>query len=359
MSKKNSFKSNRDFQQLAELVDLKLTQNNYKKLSFKEKDASQEKQVNLVFKLESSFKSSLQTNAPEKLADVYQKFMDYIKNDVGNILVSQSYFREKKKSFLKISSCIKNDNVQGLMEFRINYNFISFIVDNWGGPLPLKAKDVYDRFILARQELIENNIPLAINRALTFYNKTTENDLGLLDLVNICVIGLAVGIDKYSGAYTKVWRSVCIGRMVGFMIKEYSETFVKLYPADRKILYRANVMRYRHKIEDMVLLAKAVNDSFVEDKKKGMAVPKLPISADTIKNLMNSVHYISTDSKVNEDSESSDDGVGVYDYTADYEGAVDISEDAEKKDSLDQLGIAIRKLDMIPRKVIRLKGVLV
>lgn len=356
---KAKFKVDTEFQQLAQLVDYKLTQNNYKNLSKKDIDKLQEKQVINVVSLEESFKNTLLTEAESKLTAVYQKFIDYIRRDVGNILVSQSYFREKKKTFTKISACIKQDRARDLIDFHINYNLISFIVENWGGPLPLKAQDVYTRFVKARQTLIENNIPLAINRALTFYRKTTENDLTLLDLINICVTGLTVGIDKYSGAYNKVWRSVCIGRMVGFMIKEYSETFVKLYPTDKKILYRANMIKYRSKIEDFNDLAEAVNESFRQDKLKGMPIPELPITAGTIKGLMNASHYISTDSKMNEDNEMSDDGAGVYDYVTEYEGSVDTLEEAESRDSLSKLGIAIQKLDPLPRKVIRLKGVVV
>jgi hypothetical protein len=356
---KAKFQTDTDFQQLVQLVDRKLTQNNYKKLSKKDLDKLQEKQVNNVLSLEESFKKTLLTTAEGKLVQVYQKFIDYIKVDVGNILVSQSYFREKKTSFTKISMCIKNDKPRELIDFHINYNLISFIAENWGGPLPLKAQDVYDRFIEARKILIENNIPLAINRALTFYRKTTENNLSLMDLVNICVTGLTVGIDKYSGSYSKVWRSVCIGRMVGFMIKEYSETFVKLYPNDKKILYRANILKYRNKIEDYQDLAVAVNESFREDKAKGMPIPRLPITADTIKGLMNAAHYISTDSKMNEDSELDDGGVGVYDYVSEFQSSSDLEEEAEDRDNLRQLGFAIDKLDVIPKKVIRLKGVTV
>ena len=356
---KVKFQTDTDFQQLVQLVDQKLTQNNYKKLSKKELDKLQEKQVNNLLSLEESFKNTLLSTAEGKLVSVYQKFIEYIKKDVGNILVSQSYFREKKTSFTKISSCIKNEKPRELIDFHINYNLILFIKDNWGNPLPIKAQDVYDKFIEARKVLIENNIPLAINRALTFYRKTTENNLTLLDLVNICVTGLTVGIDKYSGAYSKVWRSVCIGRMVGFMIKEYSETFVKLYPNDKKILYRANIIKYRNKIEDFEELALAVTQSFKEDKAKGMPIPKLPITAQTIKGLMNAAHYISSDSKMNDDNEIDEGGSGVFDYTSEYEGAIDVSDEAEDRDNLRQLGLALSKLDVIPRKVIRLKGVTV
>jgi len=357
---KNKLEFDQHFQKLSELVNFKLEVNNYKKLTKKQKDQLQEKQVNNVYELEDIFKKSLRNTAPEKLTSVYQKFITYIRKDIGNILVSQSYFREKKTSFTKISKCIKNDDPKGLMEFHPNYNLIAFIVKNWEDPLPLKTQSVYDRFIEARQTLIENNIPLAINRALLFYRKTTENDLSLLDLVNICITGLTVGIDKYTGPYNKVWRSVCIGRMVGFMIKEYSETFVKLYPNDKKILYRANVIKYRKKIEDIQDLTKAVNESFAEDKKKGMAIPKLPISSHTIQKLFNSVNYLSTDSKINEDSEQSEEGVGVYNYVSEYEGyegIADMAEDTEKKDLINKLSVVIQDLDTVPRKIIKLKGV--
>jgi hypothetical protein len=347
---KKVFKVDRDFQNLAILVDAKLKQN-------KSNIHDQEKQVNTVLKLEKSFKNSLVRY--EKLEQIYKQFILYVKNDLGNILIAQSYFREKKNVFNKqISPCIKKDQAKEMIKFNINYNLISFIVERWGEPLPPRTQELYEKFLLERQRLIENNIPLAINRAKLFYRKTVQNDLDLLDLINICVSGLVVGIDKYAGAYSKVWRSVCIGRMVGFMIKEYSEPFIKLYPTDKKILYRANVLKYRNKIEDISELTKAVNESFIEDKRNGMAVPKLPISEDAIKNLLNSVHYISTDSKMDSEGETGgEEGSNFYDYMCENLSSSEYEEYAENKDSMYQLGVEIKNLDIISRKIIRLKGV--
>jgi len=321
----------------------------------------QEKQVNKVFELETKFKNILNTTAPHKLADVYLSFIHFIKNEVGNILSSQSYFRVKKTSFSRISKFIKNDDAKKLIEFPINYNLAKFIRDNWGGPLPEKAEVLFQKLVVSRQILIENNIPLAINRAKLFYRKTKENNLTLMDLINICLIGLVVGIDKYAGAYTRSWRSTCIGRMTGFMIKEYSETFIKLFPSDRKILYRANMIKYRNKVEDIKELTAAINLSFEEDKKQGMSIPKLPITEDTIENLMNAAHYYSTDIRMsNESHENNPEDSGDFFNLENqhlYTDDEDISDKLERYDTHHQLMLAIEDLDYLQQKILKLKGI--
>ena len=147
-------------------------------------------------------------------------------------------------------------------------------------------------------------MPLAINRAKLFYKKTPRSHLTLLDFIDICTYGLISGVDKFVGDYTKVWRSVCIGRMVGYMIEEYSKTFLRMYPADKKILYRANALKYRMKIESIDDLTQVVNESFEKDKVEGKKVPKLPISEVHIRTLLNGCHYVSTDSKVGEEGDT-------------------------------------------------------
>jgi len=327
----------------------------------KSSDLTQEEQVNRVSMLEERFKNGLKKAAPEKLAEVYLKFINYIKKDVGNILSSQGFFRVKKTSFKKISSCIKNDEPKKLIEFPINYNLINFIRENWGGPLPEKSEKTYQQFVKSRNILIENNIPLAMNRAKLFHRKTKENNLSLMDLINICIIGLAVGIDKFTGQYTKSWCDVLIGRMTGFLIKEYSTTFIKLFPSDGKILYRANMIKYRQKIEDIEELTAEINASFLEDKRKGMGVPKLPISVDTIQSLLNSSHYLSADSPsphmINDPLDESSIPDGTYDkYNYGYENEVLIEEDIEIRDSQKQLRLAMKDLSLIEQKIIQLKG---
>jgi len=238
------------------------------------------------------------------------------------------------------------------MEFNINYQFIKFIVDNWEEKLPDRAQKYYNKFLYARNILIENNIPLAINRAKTFYRKTPRSHLSLLDLIDICIAGLIVGIDKYAEQkYNTVWRSVCIGRMVGFMIEEYSKSFIRLFPSDKKILYRTNALKHRLKIEKIEDLVDAVNESFEKDKKEGKNAPKLPISEIHIRTLLNSSGYVSADSRLDNDGE---EGLNIYDYTPDEDS---VEDNVEKKDTIIKVYEASKNLTTIEKKIIRLKGV--
>jgi len=252
-----------------------------------------------------------------------------------------------------ISPAIKENDVQKLMKYGANYQLIKFIVDNWEGELPTRAQKFYEDIVETRRILIENNLPLAINRAKIFYKKTPRSHLGLLDLIDICVYGLIVGVDKFSGEEYKNWAGVGIGRMVGFMIEEYSKSFIRMYPSDKKILYRANALKHRMKIEKISDLVEAVNDSFQKDKDEGRSAPKLPITEVQIRTLMNSSNYVSAEIKMN-DGEEDSDGASIYDYTAHPDS---VEEQVEKKDIMEKVLVASDGLELIEKKIIRLKGV--
>lgn len=311
----------------------------------------QKEHVEQLMKLEILFREDIKKYS--KSTEAYSKFIDYIVNDVGNMLTAKSYFREVASDYTKISEKIKNKDAKGLMEFHPNYSMIQFIIDNWGGSLPKRAQSIYNKFIDCRRKLIENNLPLAINRAMIFYNKTPKNHLSLLDFIGICTCGLAIGIDKYVGEYTPVWRSVCIGRMVGFMIDEYSKTFIKMYPSDQKILYRTKAIKYKFQIENITILTRVVNESFYEDKRQGKPSPNLPIPEETIRGLLNSSSYVSADSSSPEGE--FDEGVSVYDYSYNEDDSVESK--VEYRDSLVKVSSAGSCLSTIEKKVIRLKGV--
>lgn len=316
----------------------------------------QQAQVERLLELERKFRNDICKYT--KATEVYTLFINFVndkENGLGNILSAQSYFREKSVKFSKyISPALRDRDAQTLMEFDINYQLVKFIVDNWGGPLPAKADKCYYQLLESRRILIENNLPLALNRALIFYRKTPRSHLNLLDLIDICVCGLIVGVDKYADDYKKVWCSVGIGRMVGFMIEEYSKTFIRMYPSDKKILYRANALKYRLKLENVTELTEAVNESFQKDKDEGRAAPKLPITEIHISTLLNSSTYISADSKVNENGVEDEGGGCIYDYTAHPES---VHDQVEKKDMLQKVLEASGDLEMIEKKIIRLKGV--
>lgn len=343
--KKNNF-TDRDFQELAAAVNSVIIKNDGL-------IGDQQKQVELVVQLERKFKYHIQKY--QQTVNLYSRFIKKFNSSDGdseNILSAQPYFREKTENFNKIAKAIREDNPEALMKYNINFQFIDFIVKNWKGNVPERAKRYYDDFLEARRILIENNLPLAINRAKLFYRKTPKSHLALLDLIDICTYGLISGIDKYDGDYSKVWRSVCIGRMVGYMIEEYSKTFLKMYPSDKKILYRANALKYRLKIEDIYELTKAVNESFAQDQSEGKGCPKLPISELHIRTLLNGSSYVSADPMVNDDDEEAQP---IYDTFSDNS---ETAEDALVRENLmDKIVEHSKNLNNIEKKIIRLKGV--
>ena len=347
MSNYNRKSVDRHFQQLAEQVNNAIIENDGLV-------GDQQEQVEFLMSLERKFQYFIQKY--QQTFKIYEKFITYINNDVGNILSAQSYFRERSDVFsAEISSIFRENNYRKIGEQKINYQLINFIVTNWKGNLPERPKRYYEEYIEARRILIENNLPLAINRAKLFYRKTPRSHLTLLDLIGICTDGLIVGIDKYADSeYDRKWRSVCIGRMVGFMIEEYSKTFIRMSPNHRKILYRANALRYRLKLEKVEDIAKAVNESFEEEKKKGKKVPKLPISEVEVRNLLNGSSYVSAESKMGGEEGDEEGGISVYDYTA---SDSNVEEEVTNREILNKVSEKFKDLEILERKVIKLKGV--
>ena len=137
------------------------------------------------------------------------------------------------------------------------------------------------------------------------------------------------------------------------MIEEYSKTFLRMYPTDKKILYRANSLKYRLKIEETYELTKAVNESFYKDKKSGKKVPKLPITEVHVRTLLNGSSYISADTKTGGDG--NDDGMSIYDYSPSLEENAE--EALVKKDLMKKIIEGSKGLEIIERKIIKLKGV--
>lgn len=336
-------KPDRKFQELARQVDCVLKEN-------EGLIGDQKAQVEKLMRLEQSFQKKIRSHS--KAIVVYQKFIDHIVNFYGNILNAQSYFREKKESLNRgIAPSIKSNDILRLMEFHINFQMISFIRSNWGSKFPKDLEKLYKEIEEARKILIENNLPLAINRAKLFYRKNSSlHHLTILDLINICTIGLIVGIDKYTGEYSKVWASVAIGRMVGFMIEECSQTFLKMYPSDRKILYRANSLKYRLGIDNITELTKAVNLSFEEDKEQGKAIPHLPIDEIHIKTLLNGLSYCSIYSS----DEEEDDENNMYDIAS---NDFDLEEDISNRQIYATVSVTMKDFNTLEKKIFKLKGI--
>ena len=316
----------------------------------------QKEQVETLLDFENKFRENILRY--KQSTEVYKKFLQKVCIQNKNILSARPYFRETAVTFSsKITPAIKAGDVEALKQFNINYQFIKFIKGNWLGPFPKYCAQLFNNVHKSRTILIENNMPLAINRAKLFYRKTPRSHLTLMDLIGICGMGLAAGVDKWCGPYSPVFRSVCIGRMVGNMIDSYSETMLHFYPSDKRILYKANSIRGRQGIDDVQELAKAVNESFKQDEREGKSIPKNEVTPGGLSDLMNAASTVSADLPLHSSKETytSINNATIYDFTADPD--VNIEDDYIKKESTKQMLMLAQKLPILHRKVLRLKGI--
>lgn len=314
---------------------------------------TQQQQVEELLDAERKFKETILKY--RQATEVYKKFLQKVCIQNKNILSARPYFRETAVSFSKkITPAIKESALDSLKAietiktFDINYQFIKFIRNSWLGPFPKRAEQLFQRVHRAREILIQNNMPLAINRAKLFYRKVPRSHLSLMDFIGICSMGLAAGIDKYCGQYTPVFRSVCIGRMVGNMIDSYSETMLHFYPSDKRILYKAHTIRGRKGIDEINELTAAVNASFKQDELEGKTIPKNDINVSELSSLMSAASTVSADATVD------DEGYGVYQYTADPTQNIEAA--YIHQENLEWLYGLAKSLPLLQRKVLRLKG---
>lgn len=315
----------------------------------KNKDgSSQKEQVEELLLAEKLFKEAVLKY--KQSTQVYKKFLQKVCVQNKNILSARPYFREGAITFSKkITPAIKDNNIEALKKFNINYQLIKFIRDSWLGPFPKKAEQLYNRVHKARTILIENNMPLAINRAKLFYRKTPKSHLSLIDMIGVAAMGLSSGVDKFVGSYSRMWVGVSIGRITGNLIDAYSETTLHFFPAYKRILYKANSIRGRQGIVDVKELTEAVNKSFQQDKAEGKSVPKENVTTSELHSLMSAASIVSADATVN------DEGYGVYQYTMD--SSQNIEEAIIGQESANQMLSLIKKLPIIQRKILRLKGI--
>lgn len=316
-----------------------------------EDGTDQKKQVEKLMALEKNFKNSILKY--KQANEIYRKFILLVVVQNKNILSARPYFREKAEIFSsKITPAIKEGKVRALQKFHINYLLIKFVRDNWVGPFPEKSQKYFNQVIEARRKLIENNMPLAINRAKLFYRKVPRNHVSLMDMIGIAAVGLISGVDKWVGDYSPVFRSVCIGRMGGNLIESYSETMLHFYPSDRHILYRANSIAYREDIQNFEELAEAINKSFAQDKEEGKKTSFKKISGSELASLMRAASTMST-TLPGEESEALNE---IYE-TQDIDSSVDMEEEIVERDSMNKMIFSALSLPLIYQKVLRLKGI--
>jgi RNA polymerase sigma factor (sigma-70 family) len=311
----------------------------------------QKKQVESLIKAERNFRKILQSDSRGHI--VYKKFINYILDDRKNILAARPYFRERQNVFAdKISPAIKKRNFHKLYQFDVNFPFVQFVLDavEWGPNS--KITKASEEISVLRKKIVELNMPLAISRARIFRSKTPESHLTYMDLVQISMEGLINAVDKFVLPYTPVFRSVIIGRIVGDLIENYSETMLHFYPSDRRKIYRANKVQRFQKDVNYDDLSKRVNQG-----------PKLenPTTPDEIHQLTEASSHLSLDSHVSfQDSPASnlsnEGGDSLLEtYVAPDDNRPD--EKLEQAELSDVLYSAVTTLEPVEVKYLRLKGI--
>lgn len=304
----------------------------------------QEQQVDTLVALEKEFRQTLIKHPWGP--GVYRDFVKMICDEKRNILAARPYFRERQADFTsQISKALKNRSEKALYRFRFNYQFVLFAVKarKWrqGSKIAQLAKKISD----VRTEIIEMNMPLAISRARIFYSRTPKSQLTMMDFVQIACEGLMSAVDKFVPPFSKVFRSVAIGRMVGNFIEQYSETLIHFYPTDKRKLYRANKLigRFAGGV-DYDTLAEEINKG-VEDVHR--------TNASEIADLMAAASCVSTDTPAPGDPEAGD---AVARFSAPEASRPDVI--VEKASVMNALGEAIANdLTVFQQKLLKLKGV--
>ena len=290
-------------------------------------------ELDKLFSLENEFRTILSSS--KKGIGVYSSFIKYITNEERNILAARIFFREREETFSKkIPNIIRNNNAKALSEFSINYKFIYWAINKPNMPQKKKAIKIFNEIVSIRQKIVEQSIPLIINRSRLYQARTRKFKDDALEFIQSATEGFLSAIDKYTPPTTSNFNGVAIGWMQAKLMSDSLEGFVKLSVKEKRILYRINLAIYRHGFKDINRILAFVKESY----------PK--VDRETIEAIM----MASTELSSIDNMQSSDlEQEGYLKYT-DNEDNI-ITDDLNKK-----LYAAISKLSVIEQKVLKLKG---
>lgn len=268
-------------------------------LSEPELTVKQRKQIKDLVALEGEFRRALISH--RKGPDTYRQFVEHICVERGNILSARPYFRERQEVFTEfISRGLKKGSATALYKFKVNWTFISWVVEsqawyrNQANAEPLRA--LVAQIQKARNELLEQNLPLAISQAKQFYAATPRSHLTFMDIVQIQCQGLLLAIDKFCPPDEKGmteeesldafrgFRAVAIGIMRRDRVNDYSQTLMHFYPRDRQKIYWANKMLRRFVDQpDFEAISTEINKNLPKnDQTNGEEVADLLAGASTV-----------------------------------------------------------------------------
>lgn len=311
----------------------------------------QRAQVELLVALEREFRKIL--IAHWQGPSVYRAFIRFITEQRRNILAARPFFRERQDIFTKqISKALRSRAVRSLYKFHFNFNFITFVLAAKKWRPNSKITKLANQIADIRNELVTMNMPLAISRARIFWSHTPKSHLSYMDLVQICSEGLMSAVDKFCLPYSKAFRHVAIGRMLGNLIENYSETSVHFYPIDKRKIYRANKLLRKMFPDGNVDFAKLAAQVNI-DPKTGEQVPLAHrTNAIEIASLLSAASTVSSDSMMPKDSEAPEIGEMFADDESNRPDVI-----VERNEMADVMNAAMAKLPLRDRKVFRMKGI--
>lgn len=319
--------------------------------------ARQKKQVEKLAGLEKEFRKTLIKHPWGN--GVYKSFIEMIRDQERSILAARPYFRERQSVFTaKIAKALDLRNEKSLYKFHFNYRFVIFVLRSRKWPKNSKLRLIAKEIENIRQEIVEMNMPLAISRARIFWSKTPKAQLTYMDLIQISCEGLISAVDKFCLPFSKIFRSVAIGRIVGNFIEQYSETLVHFYPVDKRKIYRANKAASRMnggvRELDFEKLAEIVNKDVDKNHRT---------TPSEIADLMaaSSCLHVETSSNSEENEAPVDGapslvrGLTAEKFAADESWRPDVK--FEQMDSIRALTQAMDQLNLVERKLLKMYGV--
>ena len=301
--------------------------------------------VNGLFALEQDFKKLLKKHDLEE--QVFTCFYNYITKERRNLLAVRPYFRERADVFVNgLIDLIRKQKYKEVFNHNINYLFVKFAVERLGFKEYPQILEIATKIEEIRAKLVLMNLPLVISRARVFYSRNPRSSLTFMEMIQIGVGGLICAVDKYCGAYGRVWCSVALGRLHGDLIGNNSDTVLHFFPEDRRRIYRINKFFARNSKDDFneVELLNQINEG-VEEKDHA--------TIDIVRELMYAIGLVSVDTRLPLDDEKIPEE-NITKIAAPDESRPDRM--VEQHEGLNKMYSKMNNLTLFQQKILKLKG---
>jgi hypothetical protein len=315
----------------------------------------QKEQVEKLKSLERQFRRLLIRHKAG--ADIYRNFIKQIVDINKNVLTARPYFRERSTTFKSsISPALTNRDWLALTRFDINGNFVRWVLGtrDWKNDLGGRGLLCCARKIKKqRDELVVMNLPLAIGNATKFEKGNKMSHLKAEDFQGFSALGLIDGVEKYAAeTYSKVFRSVLLGRSTGSLIEANSRGLIHLYPQHRKTLYRLRKMLKNTIIES----SEDLNELHQKLNQFESSLGDILTPIEEMICLLTSSHVVAASNlpKECQDQAQGSAKVSVIDSYPDQK--LSPEEELKRSEVINQLPTIIEGLSIIHQKILKLCG---